>query len=190
MGFYMSETIITSDTHAFFWRAHMCDRHGRGKEQESFGGGFHLQATPPGGALSPLQGPRVGHGSQQAAINEGHHPQSQTHRPLPDLSNWRTKGAASSSSLSFASCVTCGIDEFGSRVRYSLKVYVHSPTAPSRKSFHQGGVRSGGDILFMISSTIMDFAYPSIQPQRTPKRGSFFAPLSPAHSHLDDPLQL
>lgn len=45
----------------------------------------------------------------------------------------------------------------------------------------------------MISSTIMDFAYPSIQPQRTPKRGSlFFLPpsLSPAHSHLDDPLQL
>ena len=35
VGFYMSETIITSHTHAFFWRAHMCDRHGRGKEQES-----------------------------------------------------------------------------------------------------------------------------------------------------------
>jgi hypothetical protein len=41
----------------------------------------------------------------------------------------------------------------------------------------------------MISSTIMDFAYPSIQPQRTPKRGSFFCPPL-AHSHLDDPLQL
>lgn len=89
MGFYMSETIITSHTHArlLLARTHVRQtRAGKGTRQEQValvGGSIASHAARRG---SPLQGPRVGHGSQQAAINEGHHPlskptaHSQTHR--------------------------------------------------------------------------------------------------------------
>lgn len=86
---------------------------------------------------SPLQGPRVSHGSQQAAINEGHHPLS---KPTAHSQTYRTgePRARHHHPPSLSPAVSLAvIDESGSRVRYSLKV--HPPTTLRENPFIQAG---------------------------------------------------
>lgn len=141
MGFYMSETIITSHTHARLLLARTHVRQTRaGKGTRELWWGVPSQATPPGGALLSK--------GQSWKSTGGHAMRGIIHYPKPTAHSqtYRTgePRARHHHPPSLSPAVsTCGIDEFGSRVRYSLKVL--PPTAPSRKSFHQGGVRGGGE---------------------------------------------
>lgn len=115
------------------------------QKQTRAGKGTREQVALVGGSIashaarrgSPLQGPRVSHGSQQAAINEGHHPLS---KPTAHSQTYRTgePRARHHHPLSLSPAVLLAvIDESGSRVRYSLKV--HPPTALRENPFIKAG---------------------------------------------------